>query len=329
MAKIKNILGEKEPDYLIVQHMEPDHSANVARFIDEFPNAKIVTNTKSEAMATQFFDRDFTGKFHIVNDGDILNTGKHSFTFIFAPMVHWPEVMLSYENTTKTLFTADAFGKFGTFNSKETWEDESARYYFGIVAKYSAQVQALLKKASALEIETICSAHGPILNENLSYYIDLYDKWSSNTATNKGIVIAYTSIYSNTKNAVELLASELERISDIEIKIYDLSRCDIFKVIADAFRYENLVLATTTYNGDIFPNMKHFIDHLVLRGYQNKKIALIENGTWAPMANKVMRTYLEKCKNITYAENSVTIKSALNFDSKNSVIALAKELASN
>lgn len=324
LLNIKNIIGDKAPDYLIVHHMEPDHSANIARFMEIYPDAKIVSNAKSFVMMNQFFGGAYEGI--AVSDGDTLNLGAHELSFVTAPMVHWPEVVLSYEKNTKTLFSADAFGKFGAYDTDEDWACEARRYYFGIVGKYGAQVQALLKKATGLDISRICPLHGPILTENLGYYINLYDTWSAYRPEEKGVLIAYTSVYGNTKKAVMMLANELESLGCEKVVTCDLARCDMAEAVEDAFRYDRLVLATTTYNMDIFPFMKEFIDHLTERNYQNRTIGMIENGSWVPAAERVMKTMLEKSKNITYTENNVHIKSAVNEENIEQIKALAKEL---
>ncbi len=325
LDNIKNALGGRTPDYLIVQHMEPDHSANIMNFVNEYPEAKIVASAKAFAMMKNFFGTDFTDKQMVVGEGDTLSLGKHNLTFFVAPMVHWPEVIVTYDSTDKVLFSADGFGKFGALDVEEDWTDEARRYYIGIVGKYGAQVQALLKKASNLDIQKICSLHGPVLEENLGYYINLYDIWSGYRTEEEGTVVAYTSIYGNTKKAVEEFAEMLKAKGE-KVTVYDLARCDMAQAVADAFRFNKVVLATTTYNADIFPSMREFIDHLVERNFQNKTVALIENGSWAPMAAKVMSAMLEKSKNITFAETSVKILSALNDDSKAQLENLANEL---
>lgn len=328
LSNLREALGGRKPDYLIIQHMEPDHSANIAAFVNAFPEAVLVGNAKTFTMLGQFFEtlelpeeRRLT-----VKDGDTLSLGRHELTFVFAPMVHWPEVMLTYDSTDKVLFSADAFGKFGSLDTEEDWACEARRYYFGIVGKYGAQVQAVLKKAAALKIQTICPLHGPILSENLPYYLNLYNIWSSYGVESEGICIAYTSVYGHTKEAVELLKAALLERGCPKVAITDLARDDMAEAVEDAFRYGKLVLATITYNGEIFPFMKHFIDALVERGYQNRTIGLIENGTWAPTAAKVMKGLFEKSKNITFAENTVTLRSALNQQSREQIKALADEL---
>lgn len=326
LENLKKQIGNKNPDYLVVHHMEPDHSANILRFTKEFPNAKIVSSAKSFQMMKNFFSTDFFDRQIVVGDGDKLELGRHTLSFFTAPMVHWPEVIVSYDEADKVLFSADAFGKFGTTDSNEDWTCEARRYYIGIVGKYGVQVQSLLKKLSLLDVKTICSLHGPVLKENLGYYIDLYNTWSSYKAEEDGIVIAYTSVYGNTKKAVNLLAEKLKENGAKKVVINDLARVDMAEAVEDAFRYSKLVLATTTYNADIFPFMKEFISHLTERNFQNRTVALIENGSWAPMAVKIMKESLEKCKKLTFAENSVKIISALNTDSILQIEALAEEL---
>lgn len=326
LDNLANALNGKKPDYLIVQHMEPDHSANIANFIKNYPETTIVLNQKTLAMANQFFGEGVVNNTLLVNDGDSLSLGKHNLTFVFAPMVHWPEVMVTYDSTDKVLFSADGFGKFGALDADEDWACEARRYYVGIVGKYGAQVQNLLKKAAALDIEIICPLHGPILTENLGYYLNLYNIWSSYGVETEGVCIAYTSVYGNTKKAAELLAEQLKKNGCPKIALNDLARCDMAEAVEDAFRYGKLVLATTTYNSEIFPFMKQFIDHLIERNYQNRTIGFIENGTWAPMAIKVMKGMFEKSKNITYLNNSLTIRSALTAENKETINAMAEEL---
>ena len=325
LEKVKIALEGKEPDYLIVQHMEPDHSANILEFFKVYPNVKIVATNKAFVMMKNYFGTEFLDNRLVVGEGDKLSLGSRELTFITAPMVHWPEVMVTYDSLDKVLFSADGFGKFGALDVEEDWACEARRYYFGIVGKYGAQVQALLKKASGLEIEKICPLHGPILTENLNYYIDLYVKWSSYSPEEEGVMIAYTSVYGNTKKAVELLEKELAE-KGVKVVVNDLARCDVAEAVEDAFRYDRLVLATTTYNGDIFPFMREFINHLTERNYSNRKIGFIENGSWAPVAVKVMTSMLEKSKNLKYAQTSVKILSALNEESISQVKALAKEM---
>ena len=322
---IRKATGGKCPDYLIVQHMEPDHSSSIARFAAEFPSATVVSSAKAFAMMKNFYGTDFPDRQIVVGEGSTLSLGKHVLNFVAAPMVHWPEVIVTYDSTDKVLFSADGFGKFGTPDTDEPWVDEARRYYIGIVGKYGMPVQTLLKKAKALDIAIICPLHGPVLSENLGYYLDLYNTWSSYKAEEEGIVIAYTSVYGNTEKAALLLADKLNA-RGATVKVYDLARCDMAAAVADAFRYDRLVLATTTYNTDIFPFMRQFIDHLTERGFANRTVALIENGSWAPTAAKVMSGMLEKSKNITYAENSVKITSALNEESIARLDALADEL---
>ena len=325
LNNLENALNGKTPDYLIVQHMEPDHSAGILAFNKKYPTATIVSNDKSFVMMKNFFRINFE-KVLGVKDGDTLSLGKHNLIFITAPMVHWPEVIMTYDTTSKTLFSADGFGKFGALDIDEDWACEARRYYFGIVGKYGVNVQAVLKKASMLDIQTICPLHGPILSENLSYYINLYDIWSSYTPEKEGVTICYTSVYGNTKKAVELLESELLKLN-VKVSKFDLARDDMAEAVEDSFKYDKLVLATTTYNGDIFPFMKTFIHALTERNYQNRKIALIENGTWAPVANKIMLSMFEKSKNITFAQNNVKILSAMSIENENQIISLAKELS--
>lgn len=326
LENIENAIGEKAPDYLIVHHMEPDHSANIAAFAKKYPNAKIVSNAKSFTMMKQFFGVDYRDRAIAVGEGDTLSLGEYELGFITAPMVHWPEVILSYEKSSKTLFSADAFGKFGALDADEDWACEARRYYFGIVGKYGAQVQSVLKKAAGLDIARICPLHGPILTENLSYYLGLYDTWSAYRPENKGVFIAYTSVYGNTKKAALMLKDELEKIGCEKVSVCDLAREDMAEAVEDAFRYDRLVLATTTYNMDIFPFMRSFIEHLTERNYQNRTVGMIENGSWAAAAEKVMKSMLEKSKNITFCENNVHIKSAVNDTSIAEIKALAKEL---
>ena len=309
------VLNGRRPDYLIVQHMEPDHSANIANFMKTYPDALIVATAKAFAMMKQFFATDFEDRRIVVKEGDPLPLGRHKLTFVCAPMVHWPEVMVTYDSFDKVLFSADGFGKFGALDVEEDWACEARRYYIGIVGKYGAQVQSLLKKAAGLDIAVICPLHGPVLTENLGYYLGLYNTWSSYSVETEGIVLAYTSIYGHTKKAVELLADKLREKGCPKVVVHDLARCDMAEATEDAFRYSKLVLATTTYNADIFPFMREFIDHLTERNYQNRTVALIENGSWAPLAAKIMRQELDGCKNITFAEPVVHIKSALNEES--------------
>ena len=326
LDNIENALGGKKPDYLIVQHMEPDHSANIMNFAKAYPDAVIVSSAKAFAMMKNFFGTDFAEKQIVVGEGDPLSLGKHNLTFLTAPMVHWPDVIVTYDSSDKGVFSADGFGKFGALDADEEWADEARRYYIGIVGKYGAQVQALLKKASTLDIEIICPLHGPVLKENLGYYINLYNIWSSYQPEDDGIVIAYTSVYGNTKKAVLQLADKLRANGCPKIEVFDLARCDMAKAVESAFRYSKLVLATTTYNAEIFPFMREFINHLTERNFQNRTVALIENGSWAPMAAKVMKELFAKSKNLTFAENTVKIMSALNDESTQKLNALADEL---
>lgn len=327
LGNLADVLGDKTPDYLIVQHMEPDHSANIDAFAEKYPDAQIVASAQAFNMMKNFFGTDFSDRRIIVKEGDTLELGEHTLTFITAPMVHWPEVIMTYDSRDKVLFSADGFGKFGALDADEDWACEARRYYFGIVGKYGAQVQNVLKKAAALEIQTICSLHGPILKENLDYYLGLYNTWSSYGTESEGVVIAYTSVYGHTKSAVELLAQKLTDAGFPKVAVTDLARDDMAEAVEDAFRYGTLVLATTTYNADIFPFMREFINHLTERNFSNRTIAFVENGSWAPTAAKVMRKMLEDCKNIKFAENTVTIKSALSDDNRAQIDALAAELA--
>ncbi len=326
LGNLKEALEGRRPDYLIVQHMEPDHSANIVSFIEAYPEAKIVSSAKAFAMMKNFFGTEFKEKQIVVGEGDTLELGTHTLTFLTAPMVHWPEVIVTYDRTDKVLFSADGFGKFGALDVEEAWACEARRYYIGIVGKYGVQVQNLLKKAAGLEIEIICPLHGPILKENLGYYIGLYNTWSSYQPEEEGVVIAYTSVYSNTKKAVLALAEKLREGGCPKVAVNDLARCDMAEAVEDAFRYSKIVLATTTYNADIFPFMREFINHLTERNFSNRTVAFIENGSWAPNATKVMRGMLEKCKNLTYTEATVKILSALNEQSAAELDALAKEL---
>ena len=325
LDNIQNVTGRKAPDYLIVQHMEPDHSANIGNFMKLYPNATVVSSAKAFAMMKQFYGTDFADRQIIIKEGDTLSLGKHELSFVAAPMVHWPEVMMTYDACDKVFFSADAFGKFGALDVEEDWACEARRYYFGIVGKYGTQVQNLLKKAAKLDIQTICPLHGPVLSENLEYYLKLYNTWSSYGIETEGIMIAYTSVYGNTKKAVELLAEKLRAKGCPKVVVNDLARCDMAEAVEDAFRYGKIILATTTYNADIFPFMKEFIGHLLERNFQNRKIGIIENGSWAPMAAKVIKKMLEGCKNTTFANTTVSIKSALNEDSSAQLEALAEE----
>ena len=326
LDNLQNAIGARNPDYLVIQHMEPDHSANIANFAKVYPNAKIVSSAKAFTMMKNFFGNDFSDRRIVVGEGDTLSLGKHTLTFVTAPMVHWPEVIVTYDSTDKVLFSADGFGKFGALDADEDWACEARRYYIGIVGKYGAQVQSLLKKAAGLDIEKICPLHGPILTENLGYYINLYNTWSSYTPEEEGIVIAYTSVYGNTKKAVTELASKLKAKGAPKVVVNDLARCDMAEAVEDAFRYSKIVLATTTYNADIFPFMKEFIHHLTERNFSNRTVGLIENGSWAPLAAKTMKIMLEGCKNLTFTDTTVKIMSALNDESSASLEALADEL---
>ena len=326
LKKIEAALIGKTPDYLIVQHMEPDHSANISAFVKKYPSVQIVASSKAFAMMQNFFGKDFTEKAIVVTDGSMLNLGKRTLTFFAASMVHWPEVIVTYDEKDKILFSADAFGKFGVLETEEDWACEARRYYFGIVGKYGVQVQNLLKKLASYEIATICPLHGPVLQENLAYYFRLYDTWSSYGVETEGVVIAYTSVYGNTKKAVELLAESLRKNGCDKVVINDLARCDMAEAVEDAFRYGKIVLATTTYNGEIFPFMREFIHNLTERNFQNRTVAFIENGTWAPMATRTMKGMLEKCKNLHFTETTVKLLSALSDESRAQVEALAKEL---
>ena len=326
LEKIAAVLDGRKPDYLVVQHMEPDHSAGVDDFLAAYPDAQVVSSAKAFTMMKQFFRDDYPDRRIVVGEGDTLNLGVHTLHFVAAPMVHWPEVIMTYDSYDKVLFSADGFGKFGALDVEEDWACEARRYYIGIVGKYGAQVQAVLKKAATLDIEVICPLHGPVLNENLGYYINLYDIWSSYGVESEGVVIAYTSIYGHTKAAVELLAKTLEEKGCPKVVVNDLARCDMAEAVEDAFRYGKLVLATTTYNGDIFPFMKEFIHHLTERSYKNRTIGLIENGSWTPVAAKVMTRMFEGSKNLTFTDTTVKIFSALSDENRAQIEAMAKEL---
>lgn len=326
LQNLETELNGRRPDYLVVQHMEPDHSANIAVFMETYPEAQIVSSAKAFVMMQQFFGTDFPERKVVVGEGSTLKLGRHTLTFVTAPMVHWPEVIVTYDSTDKVLFSADGFGKFGALDVEEDWADEARRYYIGIVGKYGAQVQALLKKSAALDIAIICPLHGPVLNENLGYYLDKYNTWSSYAVEDEGVVIAYTSVYGHTKEAVEELAEKLNQRGCPNVVVADLARCDMAEAVADAFRYSKLVLATTTYNATIFPHMQSFIDHLTARNYQGRTVGMIENGAWAPMAAKVMKKMLETSKNLTYTDTTVTVKCALNDASRAQIDALADEL---
>ena len=327
LDNIQAVLNGRKPDYLVVQHMEPDHAANVGNFMKLYPQTTIVSSAKAFNMMTAFFGTDYADRRIVVGEGDSLSLGKHTLAFVAAPMVHWPEVIVTYDVLDKVLFSADGFGKFGALDVEEPWDDEARRYYIGIVGKYGTQVQALLKKAATLDIQTICPLHGPVLKEDLGHYLHLYDLWSSYTVETEGVVIAYTSIYGNTRAAVEKLAEALRANGCPKVIVHDLARCDMAQAVADAFRYSKLVLATTTYNADIFPFMKEFIHHLTERNFRNRTVALMENGSWAPLAAKVMKKMLEECKNLTFADTTVRIVSALNETSSRQVETLAGELS--
>lgn len=326
LANLRNALDGRSPDYLVVQHMEPDHSANIAAFAQAYPDATIVASAKAFTMMKNFFDTDYAERRTVVGDGDTLPLGEHTLTFVTAPMVHWPEVIVTYDSRDKVLFSADGFGKFGALDTEEDWACEARRYYFGIVGKYGAQMQALLRKASALDIALICPLHGPVLTENIGYYLGLYNTWSSYTPENCGVLIAYTSVYGNTKAAAELLAERLRERGCEKVVLTDLARSDMAEAVEDAFRYDRLVLATTTYNAELFPFMREFISELTERGYRGRKVGLVENGSWAPMAAKVMRGMLEGCKDITFTDTTVRILSALSEESRAAIDAMADEL---
>ena len=326
LGKIEAVLEGRKPDYLVVQHMEPDHSAGVDDFLAAYPDAQVVSSAKAFTMMKQFFHQDYADRRVVVGEGDSLSLGAHTLHFVIAPMVHWPEVIMTYDSTDKVLFSADGFGKFGALDVEEDWACEARRYYIGIVGKYGAQVQAVLKKAATLDIAIICPLHGPVLNENLGYYINLYDIWSSYAVESEGVVIAYTSVYGHTKAAVELLAKTLEETGCPKVVVNDLARCDMAEAVEDAFRYGKLVLATTTYNGDIFPFMKEFIHHLTERSYKNRTIGLIENGSWAPVAAKVMTKMFEGSKNLRFTDTTVKIFSALSDENRAQIEAMANDL---
>ena len=326
LANIRAELGDRKPDYLVVHHMEPDHSANIDVFLKAYPEAVVVSSAKAFVMMKQFFGSDYADRRVVVGEGDTLSLGRHVLTFVTAPMVHWPEVIVSYDSCDKVLFSADGFGKFGALDVEEDWACEARRYYIGIVGKYGVQTQALLKKAAGLDIAIICPLHGPVLTENLGYYLNLYDIWSGYKVESEGVVIAYCSIYGHTKEAVELLADKLQALGCPKVVVNDLARADMAECVEDAFRYGKLVLATPTYNGDIFPFMKEFIHHLTERSFQNRTIGLMENGTWAPTAAKTMRKMLEGSKNLSFCDNTVKILSALSDASREQIDALAKEL---
>ncbi len=326
LANIKEVIGQRQPDYLIVQHMEPDHSANIKVFTDAYPQATVVASLPAFKMMQNFFGTDYVNRRMTTAEGASLSLGKHTLTFYTAPMVHWPEVIVTYDRRDKVLFSADSFGKFGALDVEEDWTCEARRYYIGIVGKYGAQVQALLEKISALDIQMICPLHGPVLKENLGYYLGLYDTWSRYLPEEEGVVIAYTSVYGNTKKAVDELTERLKNKGCSKVVVNDLARCDMAEAVEDAFRYSKLVLATTTYNGDIFPFMREFIHHLTERNFQNREVALIENGSWTPTAVRVMKGMLEKCKDLTFRTTEVKILSSLNDDSRAQIERLANEL---
>ena len=327
LDNIRTVLDGRKPDYLIIQHMEPDHSANIANFLKEYPDTTVVSSAKAFTMMGNFFGADCAPNRLVVGEGSTLCLGAHTLTFVTAPMVYWPEVIVTYDALDKVLFSADGFGKFGALDVEQDWDDEARRYYIGIVGKYGPQVQALLKKAAGLEISKICPLHGPVLTQNLGHYLNLYNLWSSYQPEEEGVVVAYTSVYGNTKAAAELLAKSLSDAGCSKVVVYDLARCDMAQAVADAFRYSKLVLATTTYNADIFPFMKEFIHHLTERSFQNRTVAFVENGTWAPTAAKCMAKMLEGSKNLTFANTTVKILSALSDDSKAQIAALAEELS--
>ncbi len=326
LSNIEEVLGEKAPDYLIVHHMEPDHSASIAAFAEKYPQAKIVSNAKAFAMMENYFSFPLEERKLTVQNGETLSLGAHSLSFIFAPMVHWPEVMVSFDEKDGVLFSADAFGKFGALDIQEDWDCEARRYYIGIVGKFGAQVQQLLKKAAALSIKIICPLHGPILKENLAHYIEKYDIWSSYRVETEGVMIAYTSVYGNTKKAAEILCEKLKERGCPKAFTVDLAREDMAEAVEDAFRHGKLVLATTTYNGQYFPFMKHFIEHLVDHNFQSRTVAFIENGSWAPTAAKLMKADLEKCKSLIFCENTVTVRSAVKEEDVCTIEKLSKEL---
>lgn len=329
LEQVKEVLGDRRPDYLIVQHMEPDHSANIQLFAETFPTAAVVATAKAFPMMKAFLGTDYADRRLVVGEGDTLSLGAHQLVFVTAPMVHWPEVMVTYDTTDRVLFSADAFGTFGTEDKPgEDWSEEAARYFIGIVGKYGVQVQALLKKAAALDIAAVCPLHGPVLTENIGRYVALYDTWSSYRPEKKAVTVAFSSVYGHTAEAVRLLADALKAAGQ-DIKVYDLARCDMAAAVADAFRSDRLVLATTTYNGDVFPCMKEFIHHLTERNFRSRRVALLENGSWAPMAAKVMTRMLEECKDLTFAETKVTVRSALDDNSQAQIAALAAELCAD
>ena len=327
LANVEEVLGGAQPDYLVVQHMEPDHAASIEEFVNRYPAVTVVGNAKTFKMIGQFFPDMKMDHTLAVQEGDTLSLGSHTLTFVFAPMVHWPEVMMTYESSEKIFFSADGFGKFGALDTEEEWLDEARRYYIGIVGKYGTQVQNVLKKAAELEISIICPLHGPVLKENLGYYLNLYDIWSSYRPEEAGVCVCYTSVYGHTKAAVELLCRTLEKEGVSKVACYDLARCDMSRAVADAFRYDRLVLATTTYNGGIFPFMATYLEHLKERKYQKRTVALMENGSWTPRAISVIKAAFEKSRDIAFAENNITIHSAMNETVKKQIEELAKELA--
>ena len=326
LGNVERELGDVAPDYLVVQHMEPDHSSNINAFMDKYPEATVVSSDKAFVMMKQFFGRDYADRRIVVKEGDKLSLGRHELTFITAPMVHWPEVIVTYDSYDKVLFSADAFGKFGALDFEDDWACEARRYYFGIVGKYGVQAQNLLKKASSLDIKIICPLHGPVLSENLEYYIGLYNTWTTYGVESEGVAVFYTSVYGNTKRAVELLVEELYSAGCEKVVLTDLARCDMAEAVEDAFRYGRIILATTTYNADIFPFMREFINELCERAYQNRRIGIIENGSWAPTAAKVIKKMLEGAKNITFTDTTVTLRSAMNDESRESIRALAEDI---
>ncbi len=328
LAQIEEVLAGRTPGYLVISHLEPDHAGNIQKLAEKYPDMQLVGNPKTFAMLPQFFDMDVSGRCVTVKEGDTLSLGSHTLTFVMAPMVHWPEVMVAYESSEKVLFSADGFGKFGALDAKEAWVDEARRYYINIVGKYGAQVQALLKKAAALDIAVICPLHGPVLRENLGYYLEKYNTWSSYEPEEKGIVIAYASIHGNTAKAARKLASMLEERTDLPVKVYDLARADMPTVVAEAFRYDRLVLAAASYDGGVFPCMEDFLHHLKAKTYRNRKAGLLENGTWAPSAARTMRGILEEMKGITLCEKVVSIRSTLKESDEAELAALAEELLS-
>ena len=326
IEKIKSTLEGKAPDYLIVQHMEPDHSSSIMKFVRAFPDVIVVASARAFSMMKGFFGTDFADRCMVVGEGDEISLGRHNLNFITASMVHWPEVIMTYDSFDRVLFSADGFGRFGALDCDDDWVDEARRYYFGIVGKYGAQVQSVLKKIQRLDIQIICSLHGPVLQKNLDYYFNLYDTWSSYRPETQGVCIAYTSVYSNTRRAVEMLA-DLFWKREIKFVIHDLARCDMHRAVEDAFRYDRLILATTTYNGSVFPYMREFINHLTERNYQNRRIGFIENGSWAPVATKIMKSMLERSKDISYTTNEVRITSALDDNSRAQIVSLAEEFS--